>query len=79
MMQAIITVPLPFADIVFLFVSNDKENDPQHQTTEMERSSTGTIAQEQLSIHQWNEASMPGRFADPANRIGDVGHVEVFL
>ena len=59
MMQAIVTVPLPFTDIGF----------PQHQTTEVERSSAGAIAQQQFSR----------RFADPANLVGDVGHFTVFL
>ena len=79
MMQAIVTVPLPFTDIGFLFVSHNQENHPQHQTTEMERSTTGTIAQQQFSILQRSEARIPRRFADPANLVGDVGHFEVFL
>lgn len=79
MMQAIVTEPLPFTDIRFLFMSHGQKNYPQHQTTEVERSSAGAIAQQQFSIPQRSEARIPRRFADPANLVGDVGHFEVFL
>ena len=79
MMQAIVTEPLPFTDIRFLFMSHGQKNYPQHQTTEVERSSAGTIAQQQFSILQGSEARIPRRFADPANLVGDVGHFKVFL